>query len=224
MGQKVNPISFRLQIDKDWRSQWFTSNKRTFADWLEKDLIARRFIKKKLGLHGAVNKIVIERSDENSVDVNIYTGRVGVVIGRGGVGAQELTAALSRIYGLRVKVNIEEVKRVELFAQLVAENIANQIERRISFRRAIKNAAAETMRGGAEGIRIEAAGRLNGIEMSRREREIQGSVPLHKLRAQIDYGAARAYYPKAGIIGVKVWINRGERPGQLKRARSNVNS
>lgn len=224
MGQKVNPISFRLQVDKDWRSQWFTSSKKTFADWLEKDLAARRYIKQKLGLHGAVNKITIERSDENSVDVNIYTGRVGVVIGRGGVGAQELTAGLSRIYGLPVKVNIEEVKRVELFAQLVAENIANQIERRISFRRAIKNSAAETMRGGAEGIRIEVAGRLNGVEMSRREREIQGSVPLHKLRAQIDYGSARAYYPGAGIIGVKVWINRGERPGQLKRARTNVNA
>ena len=217
MGQKVNPISFRLQVNKDWRSQWFTSNKRTFADWLEQDLLARRYIKQKLGLHGAVNKITIERSDENSVDVNIYTGRIGVVIGRGGSGAQQLTAGLSRIYRLPVKVNIEEVKRVELFAQLVAENIANQIERRISYRRAIKNAASETMRGGAEGVRIEIAGRLNGIDMSRREREIRGSVPLHKLRAQIDYGSSRAFYPGAGIIGVKVWINRGEKPGHLKR-------
>ena len=224
MGQKVNPISFRLQVDKDWRSQWFTSNKRTFADWLEQDLRARRYIKRRLGLHGAVNKITIERSDENNVDINIYTGRVGVVIGRGGSGAQELTASLGRIYGMPVKVNIEEVKRVELFGQLVAENIANQIERRISFRRAIKNAAAETMRGGAEGVRIEVAGRLNGVDMSRREREIQGSVPLHKLRAQIDYGAARAFYPGAGIIGVKVWINRGERPAHLKQTRTHANS
>ena len=213
MGQKVNPISLRLQINKDWRSRWFTSKQRLFADWLEQDLKARRFIKAKLGLHGAVNKITIERPDDDRVTVNIYTGRVGVVIGRGGVGANELTLGLQRIYQTpAVKVNIEEIKRTELYAQLVAENIASQLERRMSFRRAIKSAAAETMRAGAEGVRIEVAGRLNGVEMSRREREVQGSVPLHKLRALIDYGTARASYPGAGVIGVKVWINKGESP------------
>ena len=212
MGQKVNPISLRLQINKDWRSRWFASKPRIFADWLEQDLKARRYISQKLGLHGAVNKVVIERPDEGSVTVNIATARVGVVIGRGGAGAQEMQLALQKIYQTpAVKVNIEEVKRPEMFAQLVASNIAGQIERRISFRRAIKMAASETMQAGAEGVRIEVSGRLNGADMSRREREVKGSVPLHKLRAQIDYGAARASYPGVGIIGIKVWINKGER-------------
>jgi small subunit ribosomal protein S3 len=142
--------------------------------------------------------------------VTIQTAKAGVVIGRGGSGAAELKTAIEAIYGVPVRVNIEEIKRPELQAKLVAENIAHQLERRIAFRRATKQTAAATMRAGAKGIRIEVAGRLGGMEMSRREKVVEGSVPLHTIRADIDYGAARALYPGAGIIGVKVWIYRGE--------------
>ena len=210
MGQKVNPISLRLQLHRNWHSQWFAS-KSDFAALLQQDLRARRYITNKLGLRGAVNKVVIERRTGNTVNVTIYTARVGVVIGRGGANVQEINAYLIRLYGMPVKVSVEEVKRPELFAKLVAENIAQQLERRMSYRRAMKMAANEAMRSRAQGIRIEVAGRLGGINMSRREREMRGSVPLHKLRADIDYGAARAHFPGAGIIGVKVWIHKGER-------------
>jgi len=151
----------------------------------------------------------IERSP-NLVTVTIQTAKAGVVIGRGGSGAAELKTAIEKLYGVPVRVNIEEIKRPDLQAKLVAENIAHQLERRIAFRRAIKMSAAASMRAGAKGVRIEVAGRLGGNEMSRREKEVQGSVPLHTLRADIDYGAARALYPGSGIIGVKVWIYRGE--------------
>ena len=209
MGQKVNPISFRLQINKNWHSQWFT-NKSNFAAFLQKDLQARNYIKEKLGLRGAVNKVIIERRAGNIINITIYTARVGVVIGRGGSSVQEVSAHLHKIYNLPVKVSVEEIKRYELFAKLVAENIAQQLERRMSYRRAMKVAAGETMRAGALGVRIELAGRLGGANMSRRERAVKGSVPLHKLRADIDYGKARAQSPKTGIIGVKVWIHKGE--------------
>lgn len=208
MGQKVNPISMRLQVNKDWRSKWFAS-KRDYANYLEKDLRVRKMIQDKLGSRAAINKVDIERSP-NLVTVTIFTAKAGVVIGRGGAGAQELKAAIEKIYQAQTRVNIEEVKKPELHAKLVAENIAHQIERRISFRRAIKSTAAATMRAGAQGIRIEVAGRLNGADMSRREKEVQGSVPLHTLRADIDYAGVRAMQPGAGIIGVKVWIYKGE--------------
>lgn len=207
MGQKVNPISMRLQVNKDWRSKWF-ANKKDYATYLSQDLEVRRMIKKDLGSRAAINKIDIERSP-NLVTVTISTAKAGVVIGRGGTGAQELKAKIERIYGVQVRVNIEEVKKSEMYAKLVAENIAHQLERRISFRRAIKQSAAATMRAGAQGIRIEVAGRLNGAEMSRREKEVQGSVPLHTIRADIDYAHAGAQTP-AGVIGVKVWIYKGE--------------
>ena len=209
MGQKVNPISFRLQINKNWHSQWF-AKKSDFAAYLQKDLEARAYVKNKLGLRGAINKIVIERRSGNVINMVIYTARVGVVIGRGGSNVQEMSNYLHKLYKMPVKVSVEEIKRYELFAKLVAENIAQQLERRMSYRRAIKHAAAETMRAGANGVRIEIAGRLGGSNMSRKEREVQGSVPLHKLRADIDYGKARAQFPNAGIIGIKVWINKGE--------------
>jgi small subunit ribosomal protein S3 len=207
MGQKVNPISMRLQVNKDWRSKWF-ANKREYATYLEKDLQVRKMIQNKLGSRAAINKVDIERSP-NLVTVTIYTAKAGVVIGRGGSGAQELKANIEKIYGTQTRVNIEEVKKPELHAKLVAENIAHQLERRISFRRAVKSTAAATMRAGAQGIRIEVAGRLNGAEMSRREKEVQGSVPLHTLRADIDYAHVGAQ-TAAGIIGVKVWIYKGE--------------
>lgn len=208
MGQKVNPISMRLQVNKDWRSKWF-ADKRSFAKYLTQDLEVRRLIQKKLGSRAAINKVDIERSP-NLVSVTITTAKAGVVIGRGGAGAQELKAAVEKIYGFPARVNIEEVKKPELYAKLVAENIGHQIERRIAFRRAMKQAAAATMRSGAQGIRIEVSGRLGGAEMSRREKIVEGSVPLHTLRANIDFHLATAQYPGAGIIGIKVWIYKGE--------------
>lgn len=207
MGQKVSPISMRLQVNKDWRSKWFVG-KKDYPKYLSQDLTVRRMIQKKIGSRGAINKVDIERSP-NLVTVTVATAKAGVVIGRGGAGAQELKAAIEKIYGVPVRVNIEEVKKPELYAKLVAENIAHQLERRISFRRAIKQGAANTMRSGAKGIRIEVAGRLNGAEMSRREKEVQGSVPLHTLRADIDYAKVAAQ-TAAGIVGVKVWIYKGE--------------
>ena len=208
MGQKVNPISMRLQVNKDWRSKWFVG-KREYAKYLALDLAVRRLIKDKLGSRAAINKVDIERSP-NLVTVTITTAKAGVVIGRGGSGAQELRTQIEKIYGVQTRVNIEEIKKPELYAKLVAENIAHQIERRMSFRRAIKSSAAATMRAGAKGIRIEVAGRLNGADMSRREKEVAGSVPLHTLRANIDYAQIDAQMPGAGIVGVKVWIYKGE--------------
>jgi small subunit ribosomal protein S3 len=198
----------RLQVNKDWRSKWF-ANKKEYALYLKQDLAARRLIINKLGSRAAISKVDIERSP-NLVSVTIQTAKAGVVIGRGGAGAAELKDQIEKLYGVPVRVNIEEIKRPELQAKLVAENIAHQLERRIAFRRAVKSTAAATMRAGAKGVRIEIAGRLGGNEMSRREKEVQGSVPLHTIRADIDFASARAQYPGAGIIGVKVWIYRGE--------------
>jgi len=208
MGQKVNPISMRLQLNKDWRSRWF-ANKRDYAAQLNQDLAVRKLIQTKLGSRASINKVDIERSP-NQVSVTISTAKAGVVIGRGGTGAQELKLAIEKIYKMPIRLNIEELKKPELYAKLVAENITHQLERRISFRRAMKSSAASTMRAGAKGVRIELSGRLGGAEMSRREKEVQGSVPLHTMRADIDYHAARAQFPGAGIIGVKVWIYKGE--------------
>ena len=207
MGQKVNPISMRLQVNKDWRSKWFV-DKRDYAKFLKDDLAVRKLIQKKLGSRGAINRVEINRTP-NLVTVTISTAKAGVVIGRGGQGAAELKTAIEKIYGTSTRVNIEEIKKPELYAKLVAENIAHQLERRMSFRRAIKMTAQNTMRSGAKGIRIEVAGRLNGAEMSRREKEVAGSVPLHTIRADIDYAHVNAQTP-AGIIGVKVWIYKGE--------------
>jgi len=207
MGQKVNPISMRLQINKKWRSKWFAS-KNDFAKFLTDDLAVRRLIIKKLGSRASINQVDIERSP-NLVTVTIQTAKAGVVIGRGGVGVNELKAEIQKIYSCEVRVNIEEIKKPEMYAKLVAENIANQLERRIAFRRATKQSAAATMRAGAKGIRIEVAGRLNGAEMSRREKIVEGSVPLHTIRADIDFASVRAQ-TAAGVIGVKVWIYKGE--------------
>jgi len=207
MGQKVNPISMRLQVNKNWRSKWFAS-KQEYAKYLTDDLAVRRLIINKLGARAAVNQVDIERSP-NLVTVTIQTAKAGVVIGRGGVGVNELKAQIQKIYGGEVRVNIEEIKKAEMYAKLVAENIANQLERRIAFRRAVKMTSAATMRAGAKGIRIEVSGRLNGADMSRREKFVEGSVPLHTIRADIDYAGVGARTP-AGVIGVKVWIYKGE--------------
>ncbi|MBC7546437.1 30S ribosomal protein S3 [Candidatus Saccharibacteria bacterium] len=207
MGQKVNPISMRLQVNKDWRSKWFV-DKRDYAQYLKEDLAVRRLIHTKLGSRAAINRVEIGRTP-NLVTVTISTAKAGVVIGRGGVGATELKQKIEAIYAVATRVNIEEIKKPDMYAKLVAENIAHQLERRMSFRRAIKSASAATMRAGAKGIRIEVAGRLNGAEMSRREKEVAGSVPLHTIRADIDYAGVRAQ-TIAGVIGVKVWIYKGE--------------
>jgi small subunit ribosomal protein S3 len=207
MGQKVNPISMRLQVNKDWRSKWFV-DKRDYAAFLKDDLAVRRLISKKLGSRAAINRVEIARTP-NLVTITISTAKAGVVIGRGGAGATELKEQIESIYKTPTRVNIEEIKKADMYAKLVAENIAHQLERRMSFRRAIKSASAATMRAGARGIRIEVAGRLNGAEMSRREKEVAGSVPLHTIRADIDYAQVTAQ-TVAGIIGVKVWIYKGE--------------
>ncbi len=208
MGQKVNPISMRLQVHKNWSSKWFAS-KKEYVQWLSEDIAVRQAIEKRFETRAVINHIVIERS-ANLATISIHTSKAGVVIGRGGSGVTELKAEVEKIVGMPVRINIEEVKRPELAAKLVAENIARQLERRINFRRATKMSAQNTMNAGAKGIRIEVAGRLNGAEMSRREKVILGSVPLHTLRADIDYSLARAK-TAAGIIGVKVWIYKGER-------------
>ena len=208
MGQKVNPISFRLQVHKNWDSRWF-ANKRDFAKWLAEDIHIREIIEKRFESRPTINRIEIERS-ANLITITIHTAKAGVVIGRGGVGVTELKAMIEKITSLPTRLNIEEVKRPELAAKLVAENIARQLERRVNFRRAIKMTAQNTMAAGAKGVRIQVAGRLNNAEMARREKVIEGSVPLHTLRADIDYHGARAMTP-AGVIGVKVWIYKGER-------------
>lgn len=207
MGQKVNPISMRLQVNKDWRSKWF-ADKSNYASFLKDDLTVRKLISTSLGSRAAINRVDISRTP-NLVNVTIVTAKAGVVIGRGGSGANELKEAIEKIYKIPARVNIEEIKKPDLYAKLVAENIAHQLERRMSFRRAIKSSAAATMRAGAKGVRIEVAGRLNGAEMSRREKEVAGSVPLHTIRADIDFAKVDAK-TAAGIIGVKVWIYKGE--------------
>ena len=207
MGQKVNPISMRLQVTKDWRSKWF-AEKRDYPKFLKDDLMVRKLIQDKVGSRGAINRVEITRT-ANLATVTISTAKAGVVIGRGGTGAQELKLSIEKIYGIPVRVDIEEVKKPELYAKLVAENIAHQLERRMSFRRATKSAISDTMRAGAKGVRVQVSGRLGGAEMSRREKEVAGSVPLHTLRADIDYAQVDAQTP-GGVIGVKVWIYKGE--------------
>lgn len=206
MGQKVNPRSLRLQLDKDWQSKWFAS-KQTYADQLVEDVKLRRAAEGKLSRRAGVSRIDIERSP-NLITVTVYTSKPGVVIGRGGSGAEELRKHLVKICNAPVKVSIEEIKRPESNAKLVAENIAGQLERRISFRRAMKMAAENAIKAGAKGAKITVAGRLNGAEMGRRETVANGSIPLHTLRADIDYAHAEAR-TTYGVIGVKVWIYKG---------------
>lgn len=212
MGQKVNPISYRLAVHKKWESRWF-AGKRDFAKWLAEDIRVRELIEKKFSSRPTIASVEIERS-ANLITVTVHTAKAGVVIGRGGAGVTELKNEIEKITSLPVRINIEEVKRPELSAKLVAENIAHQLERRINFRRATKMTAQNTMNAGAKGVRIEVAGRLNNAEMARREKLIEGSVPLHTLRADIDFYTARATLPGAGIVGVKVWVYKGERTAE----------
>jgi small subunit ribosomal protein S3 len=207
MGQKVNPISYRLAVNHDWRSRWFASPKE-LPDLLHSDLQIRKYVKDKLRL-AAVSKIVIERA-WNSIRVTIFTARPGIVIGRKGAEIEKMTEEIGRMAnGKQIKIDIQEIKTPELDAQLVAENVALQIERRISFRRAMKKAVQTTMDFGALGIRIRSAGRLGGAEISRAEWYRQGKVPLHTLRTPIDYGFAEAN-TVYGKIGVKCWVCKKE--------------
>ncbi|MDR0591449.1 MAG: 30S ribosomal protein S3 [Candidatus Nomurabacteria bacterium] len=208
MGQKVNPISYRLQINKNWRSNWF-ARKADYRKWLIEDIKIRELIEERFKARPTIDTIQIERSP-NLVTINIRTAKAGAVIGKGGAGINEMKALIEKITNQPVRINIDEVKKPELSAKLVGENIAHQLEKRMNFRRAVKMALASTMQAGAKGVRIEVAGRLNGAEMSRREKFIEGSVPLHTLRADVDFNTARSH-TQAGIIGVKVWIYKGER-------------
>ena len=220
MGQKVNPTGIRLGIASDWTSKWYASSK-NFPDLLETDLKVRQFLKKKLST-ASVSRIQIERP-ARLARVTIHTARPGVVIGKKGEDIEALRKAVARMMGLEIKdlqINIEEIRKPELDAQLVAEGVAQQLERRIMFRRAMKRSVANAMRLGALGIKIQVAGRLNGAEIARSEWTREGRVPLHTLRANIDYGLAEAR-TTYGVIGVKVWIFKGEvfgfdRPGEAK--------
>ncbi|NLK00817.1 MAG: 30S ribosomal protein S3 [Clostridia bacterium] len=205
MGQKVNPKGLRIGVIKDWDSKWYS--KKDFGSLLYEDKVVRDHIRKKLGMAG-ISTIGIERA-ANRLRISIHTAKPGVVIGRGGGEVDALRKEIEDLTGRRVNINIIEIKRPELDARLVAENVASQLERRISFRRAMKQTIARSMRAGAEGVKISCSGRLGGAEMARNEWYSEGKVPLHTLRADIDYGAARAK-TVYGIIGVKVWIFKGE--------------
>lgn len=205
MGQKVNPIGFRLGVTRTWKSKWY--EERNYAKWLREDLRLRDYIKRKHYATG-ISSIDIERSP-NKVKLTVHTAKPGVVIGKRGAGVESLKRELQSLTSNDVILNVVEVRKAELDAQLVAENVAMQLERRTSFRRAMKKAVGTTMKFGAKGIRIACAGRLGGAEMSRREWYREGRVPLHTLRADIDYGRATAK-TTYGVIGVKVWIFKGE--------------
>ncbi len=206
MGQKVNPVGLRIGIIRDWESKWF-ANKKDYQDLLHEDLAIRKFIFKRLK-DAAVASVDIERA-ANRINVIINTAKPGMVIGKGGQEVEALRNQLNALTGKRVHISISEIKTPDLVAQLVAENIASQLERRVSFRRAMKQAIQRTMRAGAKGIRVQVSGRLGGAEIARTEGYSEGTVPLHTLRADIDYALAEAH-TTYGRIGVKVWIYRGE--------------
>ncbi len=204
MGQKTNPIGFRLAVTKDWQSQWF--NERDYAQTLNEDLLIRRYIRKRIP-DGAISKIKIERTAKK-VLLELHTARPGVVIGKKGAEVDKLREELKKLIKKDVQINIKEIKHPELDAFLVAQNIARQLEGKVSFRRAMKRAITSAMRLGAEGIKISVAGRLGGAEMARTEYYKDGRIPLHTLRADIDYATATAV-TTYGCIGVKVWICHG---------------
>jgi len=206
MGQKVNPIGYRLGVIKDWDSIWYADSQ-NYADQLFHDLQVRRFLKKEL-YQAAVSKIQIERP-KGMIKITVHTARPGIVIGKKGEDIERLRLKVSKMIGMPATINIEEVRKPELEAQLVAEGIAQQLERRIMFRRAMKRAVSNTMRTGAKGVRVNVSGRLNGAEIARMEWYREGRVPLHTLRADINYGFAEAH-TTYGVIGVKVWVYKDD--------------
>ena len=207
MGQKVSPHGLRVGVIKDWDSKWY-ADKKNFADYLIEDNKVREYVKKKLYVAG-VSKVLIERTAENKLRVIVLTAKPGMVIGRAGDGIDVLKADLKKLTGKEVEISIEEVRRSEMDAQLTAESVAQALERRVSFRRAMKQAIGRTMKANAKGIKIVCSGRLGGAEIARSEKYSEGNVPLHTIRADIDYGFAEAD-TTYGKIGVKVWINHGE--------------
>ena len=210
MGQKINPTGFRLSINHNWGSRWY-ANSHDFPRMLNEDIKVREYLRKKLS-HASVGRVVIERPAKNA-RITVFSARPGVVIGKKGEDIELLKKDLQRIMGVPVHVNIEEVRKPELDAQLIADGIAQQLEKRIMFRRAMKRAMTNAMRLGAQGIKIMSAGRLNGIEIARTEWYREGRVPLHTLRAEIDYGFSEAK-TTYGVIGIKVWVFKGETLGK----------
>ena len=207
MGQKINPVGFRLAVNRNWSSRWY-ANSKNFAPMLAEDIKVRGFLKSKLA-HASVGRVLIERPAKDA-RITIFSARPGVVIGKKGEEIEALKAELRRIMGVQqVHVNIEEIRKPEIDAQLIADSIAQQLEKRIMFRRAMKRAMQNAMRLGAQGIKIMSAGRLNGIEIARTEWYREGRVPLHTLRADIDYGLGEAK-TSYGVIGIKVWVYKGE--------------
>jgi small subunit ribosomal protein S3 len=205
MGQKTHPIGLRLGIIRTWNSRWY--EEKNYAKWLHEDIRLRHFVKEKLH-HAGISKVEIERA-ANKVKVNIHTARPGIVIGRGGKGVEDLKKQVQKLTASEVFLNIQEVRKAEVDAQLVAESVATQLERRVAFRRAMKRAVQSAMRLGALGIRINCGGRLGGAEIARVEWYREGRVPLHTLRADIDFGRATAK-TTYGTCGVKVWVFKGE--------------
>jgi len=206
MGQKIHPIGFRLAVARNWSSRWF-ANSKNFPVMLNEDIKVREYLKKKLA-HASVGRVIIERPAKNA-RITVFSARPGVVIGKKGEDIEHLKTDLQKILGGQVHVNIEEIRKPETDAQLIADSIAQQLEKRIMFRRAMKRAMQNAMRLGAQGIKIMSSGRLNGAEIARREWYREGRVPLHTLRADIDYGTSEAK-TTYGIIGVKVWVFKGE--------------
>src|SRR5438105_8791792 len=206
MGQKIHPIGFRLSVNKNWSSRWY-ANSKNFATMLNEDLKVRDYLKKRLS-HASVGKVMIERPAKDA-RITIHSARPGVVIGKKGEDIETLRANLRKMMGTEVGLNIEEIRKPEIDAQLVADSIAQQLEQRSMFRRAMKRAMQNAMRLGAQGIKIMSAGRLNGIEIARCEWYREGRVPLHTLRADIDYGFSEAK-TTYGVIGIKVWVFKGE--------------
>jgi len=213
MGQKIHPTGFRLAVTRDWSSRWFASSG-DYSRMLHEDLKVRDFLKKRLA-HASVGRIIIERPAKNA-RITLFSARPGVVIGKKGEDIELLKRELQKIMGVPVHVNIEEVRKPEVDAKLIADSIAQQLEKRIMFRRAMKRAMQNAMRLGAQGIKIMSAGRLNGAEIARTEWYREGRVPLHTLRADIDYGVSEAK-TTYGIIGIKVWVYKGEMLGRNER-------
>jgi len=213
MGQKIHPTGFRLAVTRDWTSRWFAAG-RDYSSMLHEDLKVRAYLKKRLA-HASVSRVIIERPAKNA-RITLFSARPGVVIGKKGEDIEALKRELQGIIGVPVHVNIEEVRKPEVDAQLIADSIAQQLEKRIMFRRAMKRAMQNAMRLGAQGIKIMSAGRLNGAEIARTEWYREGRVPLHTLRADIDYGVAEAK-TTYGIIGIKVWVYKGEMLGRNEK-------
>jgi small subunit ribosomal protein S3 len=213
MGQKIHPTGFRLSVNRDWSSRWFANSKQ-YGEVLNEDIRVRSFLKKKLA-HAALSKIIIERPAKNA-RITLYSAKPGVVIGKKGEDIEALRRKLSGMMSVPVTLNIEEVRKPEIDAQIIADSIANQLEKRIMFRRAMKRAMQGAMRFGAQGIKIMSSGRLNGAEIARTEWYREGRVPLHTLRADIDYGFAEAK-TTYGVIGIKVWVYKGENLGRGER-------